>query len=116
MILNEIKEKLLEVDPNVYYGKVDSAIRESRWDYIVFDRRRIRPSENKTSYSHYYAVHIVRESFVPDGLEREVINKMLEIDGMRLAGTDLTFDYAPKPNTDEIVEMVTIEFVKAIRV
>lgn len=115
MILNKIKEKLLEIDPNVYYGMVDDGIRELRWDYIVFDRRRIRPSENKTGYSCIYSVHIVRESFVPEGLEIEVINKMLSIPGMRLAGSDLTFDYVAKPNTNETVEMISIEFVKAMR-
>lgn len=116
MILNEIKEKLLEIDPNVYYGMVDRAIRESKWDYIVFDRRRIKPSENKLSHSCYYSVHIVRENFVPEGLEKEVIDKMCEIPGMRLAGSDLSFEYASKPNTNETVEMLSIEFVKAIKV
>ena len=116
MVLNDIKEKLLEIDPNVYYGKVDDSIRESRWDYIVFDRRRIKPSENKTSYSCYYTVHIVRENFVPEGLEHTVINKMCEIPGMKLAGSDLNFVYSMKPNTNEIVEMISIEFVKALRV
>lgn len=116
MILNQIKEKLLEIDPRVYYGKVDDAIREERWDYIVFDRKKIRANENKTSYSCYYSVHIVRENFVPEGIEKEVINKMCELPGMRMSGSDLTFDYTSKPNTNETVEMLSIEFVKAIKV
>lgn len=116
MILNDIKEKLLEIDPVVYYGKVSSTIRESKWDYIVFDRRRIKPSENRTGHSCYYSVHIVRENFVPEGFEKTVIDKVCEIPGMRLAGSDLTFDYTSKPNTDETVEMLSIEFVKAIKV
>ena len=116
MILNEIKDKLLEIDPNVYYGKVDDAIRESRWDYIVFDRRRIRPNDNRTSVCCYYSVHIVRENFVPEGLDKVVIDKMCEIAGMRLSNADLTFNYVAKPNTNETVEMLSIEFVKAIKV
>lgn len=116
MILNDIKGKLLEIDPNVYYGMVDDSIRELRWDYIVFDRRRIKPSENRTSHGCYYSVHIVREDFVPEGLALAVINKMCEIPGMRLAGSDMTFEYTAKPNTNQTVEMLSIEFVKAIKV
>lgn len=115
MILNQIKEKLLEIDPNVYYGIVDDSIRELRWDYIVFDRQSIRISDNKTSHSCVYSVHIVREDFVPEGLEMEVINKMSEIPGIRLSG-DMSFEYASKPNTNQTVEMLSIEFVRAVRV
>lgn len=116
MILNDIREKLLEVDQNVFYGMVDNSVRETVWDYIVFERERIAINPNKTGRSYYFTVHIVRENFIPEGLENEVIDKMLEISGMRLADNDPTFDYVPKPNTNVVVEMLSIRFVKPVRV
>jgi len=116
LILNDIQEKLLEVDKNVFYGMVDNSIRETVWDYIVLDRERIAISANKTSNSYYFAVHIIRENYIPEGLEKTVIDKMLEISGMRLADNDPTFDYVQKPNTNVVVEMLTLHFVKPVKV
>ena len=115
MILNEIKDKLHEIDPNVFYGMVDSRMREDVWDYTVFNRERMTPSPNRTGYSYYFSVHVVREDFIPDGFEKIVIDKMLEIDGMRLAGEG-TYDYVPKPSTNAVVEMFSVSFVKAVKV
>lgn len=116
MILNNIKEKLLEVDPVVYYGAVNKDRRESLWDYIVFDRKVVKPSTNRTGYSYYFSVHIVRENFIPEGEELAVIEKMLEIPGMKLAGTDMTFTYTVKPGTETVVEMLSIDFVRPVKV
>ena len=73
-------------------------------------------SESKKANGIYYTVAIVRENFIPEGLEMTVINKMLEIPGMRIAGTGGNYEYVPKPNTNNIVEMFTIDFVKPIKV
>lgn len=116
MILNDIKTKLEEIDSNVFYGMVKRTMRESLWNYIVYDRRIMRANENRTGYSYYYRVHIVREGWIPEGLEIEVIDKMLEIKGMKLAKTDMQYTYAQKGNTDTIVEMITIEFCRAKKV
>lgn len=116
MILNDIKEKLQEVDPNVFYGMVDPSIRETVWNYIVFERKTMSANTNKTSFSNYFTVHIVREAFIPEGLEITVINKLLEIPGMRLTDQDGTYDYVPKPNTNVVVEMFSIDFVKPMKV
>lgn len=116
MILNDIKEKLQEVDPNVFYGMVDNSIRETVWDYTVFERKRIAINSNKTSNSYYFTVHIVRENFIPEGLEQTVISQMLEIPGMRIADNDPVFSYVPKPNTNVVVEMLSIDFVKPVKV
>jgi hypothetical protein len=116
LILNDIREKLLEVDSNVFYGMVDSNIRETVWDYIVFERERMTVSSNKTSHSYYFAVRIIRENFIPDGFEKTVIDKMCEIEGMKLADNDPTFDYVPKPNTNVVIEMLTLHFVKPVKV
>lgn len=113
MILEEIKQKLEEVEPRVYYGMVDDSVRETVWDYAVFNRVTTKPTTNKNGFSDYYDVHIVRENFIPEGTDADVIEKMLSIEGMRLAGTDGTYTYVQKPNTNIVVEMLSLHFVRA---
>lgn len=112
-MLTDVMTKLKEIDPNVYYGMVDKSRAAEAWDYIVFGRRKLTSSLNKTGYTDYYWVAIVREEYIPEGLETQVIDKMLEIDGMKLAGTDGQYDYVMKPNTNTVVEVLTLEFAKA---
>ena len=116
MILDDIKNKLKEIDNNVFYGAVDPRMREEVWDYIVFKRKTMSFSESKKANGIYYTVAIIRENFIPEGLEMAVINKMLEINGMRVGGSDGSYEYVPKPNTNNIVEMSTIDFVKPVKV
>ena len=116
MILDEIKTKLEEIDPNTFYGMADKSMKDKLWNYIVFERSSLKPNSNKTSFTTTYSVHIIREDFIPDGLEEEVINKMLEIDGMRLAGNDGTYDYTAKPNTNVVIEMFSVDFIKPKKV
>ena len=115
MILETIKNKLLEVDPNVFYGMVDNSMRENVWDYIVFNRKITKPKSDRTGYGHYFTVNIVRENFIPEGLDLTVIDKMREIPGMKLADTDMEYHYTEKPNTNIVVEMLSIDFVKAVK-
>lgn len=113
MLLNDVKTKLEEIDPIVCYGTVDPKLREMVWDYIVFNRVTLSSSSNKTSYSDKFDVHIVREEFIPEGLDLEVINKMLEIPGVRLASSDGEYNYTRKNDTGHVVEMLTLHFVRA---
>ena len=113
MILDDIKTALEAVKPRVYYGIVDASVKDTKWDYIVFNRLRRKTSQNKTGYSYYFAVHIISENFIPEDIDIEVTNKMLEIDGMKLADLDGEYTYVQKPNTGETVEMLTLYFVKA---
>lgn len=113
MILNEIKEKLEEIDPNVFYGAVDKKMQDEVWDYIVFNRTVLRTNKTKTGYSDVYTVHIVREEWIPEGLAEEVVEKMTEISGMTVSGTDSEYTYMVKPKTDAVVEMLSIDFVKS---
>ena len=115
MLLTDIQTKLEEVDSKVYYGAVDKNIQKTEWNYIVFDRSRMAVNTNKSGYSYYYRVHIIREDFIPEGLEISVIDKILEINGMRLASNDIAYEYVMKPNTNAVVEMATIEFVKPVK-
>lgn len=116
MILNDIREKLQEIDPNVFYGMVDPVMRETVWDYIVFNRKPTKVNENKTGYSYHFTVNIVRENFIPEGLDLTVIEKMRSIPGMKLSGADMEYTYVAKPNTNVVVEMLSIDFVKAVKV
>ena len=112
-MLTEIKQKLEEIDPNVFYGMADKSLADREWNYIVFGRRNLSAAPNKTGYTTYYWIAIVREDFVPEGTEISVINKMLEIDGMRLSSTNAQYEYIMKPNTNTVIEVLTLEFYKA---
>lgn len=117
MILQEIKDKLREIDPIVFYGMADDKDDDNRpiteWNYIVFMRKSLGVATNRTGYSDRYTVAIVREEFIPEGLDVAVINKMCEIDGMKLANPDCLYSYTMKQNTNTVVELLTMEFVKA---
>lgn len=113
MILSDIEAKLREIDPSVYYGMVDESRKETLWNYIVFNRSTITHSANKTSATDHFEVHIIRENYVPEGIDVEVIEKLTSLPGVKLAGTDCTFNYVQKPNTNIIVEMLSIPFVRA---
>lgn len=115
MIIEEIESKLKEIDKNVFYGAVKRSIKDTLWNYIVFDRGRMKKSTNGTGYSYTYNVHVVREDYIPEGLEIDVINKIEEITGMRYSGEDAEYTYTVKPNTNVVVEMVTLTFVKPVK-
>ena len=110
MILEEIKEKLEQIDKNVFYGAVDMSMKETLWNYIVFNRVKLSPSQNKTGCTAEYAVHIVREDFIPEGLEEEVIEALKTIKGLRVDGDGGTYDYVTKPSTNNVVEMFSVNF------
>lgn len=104
----------MEVDPVVYYGRVDDSQREMAWDYTVFERTKIGFSQNKSGRSYFFTVHIIRENFIPEGFEVTVIDKVCEIPGMRVSG-EPAFQYVPKPNTNVVVEMLSIDFVLPVK-
>lgn len=113
MILDDIKTKLEEIDPVVFYGMVDEKVRETVWDYTVFNRTHFRSTGNKTGFADGYDVNIVRENFVPEGVDLQYIEKMQEINGMKLASSDGEYSYVMKPNTNIVVEILTLHFVRA---
>lgn len=112
MLLEDIEAKLKQIDTAVDYGMVKRYRAETEWNYIVFNRVEVRFSTQKTSASDAFEVHIVRENYVPDGMEDSVVALLEELPGVRVAGNG-TFEYVSKPNTDCVVEMLTIPFVRA---
>ena len=116
MILEDIEAKLREIDPKVYYGMVDASQNETEWNYIVFNRTGITHSANKTGATDRFDVHIIRENYVPEGMDTLIVDALCAIPGVRTAGKDCEFDYVRKPNTNIVVEMLTIPFVRARKV
>lgn len=113
MLLEKIKNKLEELDEFVYYGAVDTEVNEELWNYIVFNRVKLQSNVSKNAFSDYFDVHIVRENFIPEGLDEQVISRMLTINGVRLASESSEFDYVRKSKTNSVVEMLTLHFVRA---
>lgn len=113
MILDEIKQTLEQIDTRVYYGMVDREVKETAWNYIVFNRSNLKPTGNKTGYADGYDIHIIRENFVPEGIDLEIIEKMQKLHGLRFAAEGGTYNYIMKPNTNIVVEMLSLHFTRA---
>lgn len=110
---NKIKEKLLEIDNKVFYGIVPDNVEVDTLDYFVFGQSKMRKSGTSSNdLNGYWYVVIVRENYIPDDLINQVISKLSEINGLRLADGDYEYNYIQKGNTNIIVEMLTLTFTK----
>ena len=110
-----IREKLEQIDPIVFYGMAGNIEEGVLWNYIVFFRERRKSSENKTGKNYIFHVAIVRENEIPEGLDDQVIEKILEIPGVKMSG-DAVYSYTAKQNTGAAVEVLDITFVKPMKV
>lgn len=110
---NEIKNKLLELDTNIHYGMVPDSVTPKEYNYFVFGQEKInkKSATSNDLQGHWYVV-IVREDFIPDDLVLDVIEKVTDIPGVRLADGDCTYDYITKGGTNIVVEMLMIKFTK----
>ena len=113
MLLEDIKAKLETVDPHVFYGLVDESEITDEWNYTVFMRKSLGIEAQKRCYTDRFVVAVIRENYIPEGLETAVIGVMCDIPGMRIADTDGQYSYTRKPNTNTVVEVLTLEFVRA---
>lgn len=114
-MLSEIQTALEALGLPVYYGAAGSLSGEDVWDYIVFYRRTLSPSTSKTGLSQVYEVAVVCEEFVPDEKVTGVIGAMTSIPGFRLADTGGTYQYTKKPNTEQVIEILTIDFTRPMK-
>lgn len=112
MFLTDIEAVLQAVDPHVDYGMADKEHMETVWNYIVFNRTGVNYSASKTGASDKFDVHIIRENYVPEGLDEEIVTKLCELPGVRISG-DAEINYAQKPGTNIVIEILTIHFVRA---
>ena len=85
---DKIKEALKEIVQDVYYGAGRFQGRES-WDCIVFGKRRTGKSESKGGITRRYFVAIVKEEYIPEDLEKQVIEKMKTL-GFKISDIDLS--------------------------
>lgn len=111
-MLNEIKTALEKIDERVYYGAAGTLSGEDIWDYIVFSRSTLNVSSNKTGYTDTYSVAIIREEYILDEVVEQVIEAMTSLSGVRLAANDFQYNYTKKPNTNTVIEILVLDFVK----
>lgn len=112
MILDDVKNALESVDPNVYYGMADLLPEGVLWDYIVFWRGNLRSTGGRTGKAKGFQVAIVRENFIPEETIDAVIESMESIAGMRLAGNEFPFDYIRNPKSGAVSEVLLLSFSK----
>ena len=110
-MLNTIRNALLGVDPNVYFGGVTNTDKINKWDYIVFSRGDMKRNvRGNTAYSTTINVVVVREEYVPEETIYRVIEVMEGIPNVRLNENAVEFEYDRKGNTKTVMEMAVISF------
>lgn len=113
-MIETVKEKLKELDPNVQYGICRKQEEQDTWDCLLIRKRRwTKNGKSNTDESFYLTVTIVREDEIPEGMEKKV-EKEMGLVGFRRTSKDAEYDYTIDTN-DIVVELCTIEFVKAYK-
>ena len=98
----------------VYYG-VCTATTLAEWNYFVFGRRRVTPSNHK-SYTDHFEVHIVHEDYIAEGYVLDVVKTIkTAIPGCSL-DDNIEYEYTTKSDTNVIVEVATLPFKVARKV
>lgn len=111
-MLEQFEAKLREVADLVFYGSADDVGNAALWNYIVFFRDKTARSQNNTSYTDYYTVAIVHENWVPDDMIESVVTKLETLPGVRLANSDIDFNYFRKPSTNAVLEIASLSFCR----
>lgn len=124
-MLNEIRDKLIELIKDasfiekygvieaVLYGTAHQHENTLPWNYIVFNKEKFKKGGTSgTDLTYYWNVAIVHEEYIPEGLEEAVIDKILEIKGLRLADGDMPVEYLTKGDSNMVIELLQISFVK----
>lgn len=105
----------LQAFGKTYYGNADPDIKEP-WNYYVFRRERLRKTGSaNVGYARRYIVAIVKENYIPEGHEFEIIDAICEATGLKLADEEITYNYTFKGSTDLVVEVAIIPFVEALK-
>ena len=112
-MLKQFETKLREVADLVFYGSADDVANNTLWEYIVFWRDRTARNQNNTGYTDYYSVAFVSENYVPDEKIEAIIEKIETLPGVRLASSDIDFNYIRKPSTNAVIEIATLTFSRA---
>ena len=115
-MLNELKNVLSSFSEmnSVVYGKIKTP--PTDWNFFVFNRLTQKKSgTSRQDFSMYYQVHIIREDYIPEGFELDVVAAVTENTQLRLADVEISYNYILKDNSEVVVEVATITFVKAIK-
>lgn len=112
MWLNDIKEALETLGLPVYYGMAQTMDGEDLWDYIVFFRTGIDPSQSKRGLADRFSVALVQENFVDDDKLDALIKALSALPGVSAALSGTSFEYMAKPGTNTILEAAIVPFVK----
>lgn len=111
--LDTIRETL-EAFGNTYYGNANPENNEP-WNYYVFRRYALKKAGSGSDFIRRYTVAIVKENYIPEGHEFEVINAIREKTRLKLADTDITYSYVFKGSTDLVVEIAVITFSEPLK-
>lgn len=95
----------------VDYG-VTTVGNDGVYNYIVFARKDIDLSENKTNLSHIYNIYIVHENYIPEDYITDLLKILLEISGVKIKNK-IEFSQYRKGNTDLSIEVAKFELSKA---
>lgn len=107
-MIEQIKEKLKEIDERVLYGVCKKG---DTWDCFLVRKERIEKNgTSQKDYARYFSVRVIREDEIPEGIEMEVIRKLEEI-GLKKSHTPISYEYTVDAN-EVVVEICSIEFVK----
>ena len=113
-MLDKIRD-VLERRGTTYYGNATPDEREP-WNYYVFRRVVLKKSgTGGTDFRRHYMVAIIKENYIPEGEEFEVIKEIREATKMRLADVDISYGYTHKGATDLVVEVAVITFSETIK-
>ena len=103
---------VLEKFGATYYGNASPKVSET-WDYTVF--RRAELSKALNDFVRKYTVAIVRESYIPENLEFEIIKAIIDETNLRLSETSADYSYVYKGSTDLVVEICVLTFFEPLK-
>jgi hypothetical protein len=112
-MLDKIRDTL-EGFGKTYYGNADPKETDI-WDYYVFRRATLKKAGSGTDFVRRYTVAIVKEDYIPEGHEFEIIKAIREATRMRLADVDISYNYTFKGATSLVVEVAMITFAESIK-
>ena len=114
-VLSDVQTALAALGVPVFYGAVDTLSPEEVWDYVVFFRRNLSPTGGKTGIAQTYEVALVFEEYVPDEKVWACVDAMTALPGFRLADTGGEYQYTKKPSTEQVIEILTLDFVRPLK-
>lgn len=111
-LLVDIRKSLEKIDKKVCYGKsFDDYVKENGFDFIVFSRKGMKKS--KRDITRTFEVSIVRENYIPEGLDIKIIRAITENTCLKFPNDqEMPYNYIRKGDTSDLVEILTLTFVK----